>query len=263
VRSFRVTLITLILVSSCQSATKKSGDFNELDFASAKASNVKGLSIPGADVVIRENSSIKIIRSRAPSKQDDFQQLSNIGITDVVIFKNQISHEVDDEIQNLQNVGIQSIKHIPFKYKEFSSPFQEPCQQTVEALHFIATAKTDTNRKILFHCTVGEDRTGYLAGLVRILEENGNIQDIFKEELCGKGYSSGNPHKPRKVTAAIDRDLTPVFAKMVFLIKTGRLSWSKLKSRNILASSVCSDDPSSFQHYDASYENASVATCSP
>jgi multiple sugar transport system permease protein len=55
---------------------------------------------------------------------------------------------------------------------------------------------TAAGKTTFFHCTVGEDRTGYLAGLYRLLTETTTAKAMFEQEMCERGYSSGNPQKP-------------------------------------------------------------------
>jgi len=55
---------------------------------------------------------------------------------------------------------------------------------------------------------VGEDRTGALAGQWLLLEKHAegkfiSTQEVFRKEMCARGYSDGTTHKPGKVTEAI------------------------------------------------------------
>ena len=239
-----VAFIYMIIVMSMQLVSCRSTQGGE-DHANLESwntifpSTIPEISLGGAHIVVKDQNKPRIIRSQAPRNPKDYQELTAFGVTDVIIFKKESGHEVKDELAEFKNRGLPGARlhHIPMAYKDFSD-FEEPCRQTVEALKFIRDARKDDDRMILFHCTVGEDRTGYLAGLVILLETGGNTREVFKTEMCDKGYSSGNRVKPKNVTTRIDEDLTPVFAKMALLIKSGQLSWSKLD-----ASKICATDP--------------------
>jgi hypothetical protein len=97
----------------------------------------------------------------------------------------------------------------------------------------------NSRKKIFFHCSVGEDRTGYLAGLYRLLRvASATPRAMFNEEMCERGYASGNPFKPyRAVVEKLDSQLTPLFLKMAFLIETGKLT------KTNISTDVCATDP--------------------
>jgi hypothetical protein len=107
------------------------------------------------------------------------------------------------------------------------------------------------------HCTVGEDRTGYLSGLYRLLGDGASgVDTIFHDEMCQRGYSSGNPQKPfAGVATEIDNDLTPLFLKMAFKISRGELTPTSLDE------SVCDVDPSSDPAFTEPQWNAESFRC--
>lgn len=123
---------------------------------------------------------------------------------------------------------------------------------TLKALRVLKEVKEDSteDRKILFHCTVGEDRTGYLAALFSLLEEENlksnpqRVKEIFENEACRGGYEGGNKNKPRAVKLSIREALTPLFTKMAFKIQRGYITWEKLNDRQ------CDIDPANFESYD-------------
>ena len=91
--------------------------------------------------------------------------------------------------------------------------------------------KNDSSRKIFFHCTVGEDRTGYLAGLWKMLSDNVSRNEAFHNEMCINGYGAGNPIKPDYVVNEIRQDLTPMFTYMAYLIDKNLVSLANLTKR--------------------------------
>jgi hypothetical protein len=233
---------------SCTS-TARQEDYDLQEQSSPFDSTVPGLSIRNAHVVVGDNAKPRLIRSQAPNKDHEYTELKDIGVTDVLIFKKETRNEVKKEIAKLLELGIKEerVRHISFLYKDFPD-FETPCRQTIEALEFMQLMRTKSSRKLLFHCTVGEDRTGYLAGIVRLMSEKISVEEVFKQEMCKNGYSSGNPNKPGLVTSAIDRDLTPVFLKMAYLIKKGRIKWKSLDPE------VCSADPADSDDFTAENE---------
>lgn len=238
-KSVSLILIGYFAFSACRHTEVRETP-SELEVSKSEIpSTMDGVTLNGAHEVVSENGKLKVMRSQAPLTATHFNELKKLKITDVVIFKNETGHEVTTEMEQLKAMGLieSHIKHIPFPYKNFPD-FATPCQQTIEALKFIKAGREATDRKVLFHCTVGEDRTGYLAGVVRLLETQDSPNTIFKNEMCKNGYSSGNPHKHRAITGVIDRDLTPLYLKMAYLIRSGKMSWSKLN-----AATLCAADP--------------------
>lgn len=167
-----------------------------------------------------------VYRGKEPKKA--VIELAQIGITDVIIFKNDVRGEVIQEIAALKTLGINS-HHIPFRWKEYPS-MVEACEQTVDALNIIQTVKA-RNGKVFFHCTAGEDRTGMLAGLYRMLEERLSAQNVFATEMCARGFSDGNPHKPYMVSSAIQKELTPLFIALSSKVEKGEWRLGRLISK--------------------------------
>lgn len=188
---------------------------------------VDGLTIGNAFQVDKDGN---VFRGKEPKSQVD--ELAHIGITDVIIFKSQTKDEVDKEIAALKRLGIKS-HHIPFRWKEYPS-MVEACEQTIDALNIIKRVKAK-NDKVFFHCTAGEDRTGMLAGVYRMLEEKLTRVRAFREEMCGRGYSDGNSHKPALVTGAIQKELTPLFIALADKIERGELKFGRLSK------TICKD----------------------
>ena len=185
---------------------------------------VEGLTIPNAFQVDLEGH---VFRGKEPKSL--VRELPEIGITDVIIFKNEVKGEVTKEIADLKELGIKP-HHIPFRWKDYPS-FVEACEQTVEALKIIYKVKR-AGGKVFFHCTAGEDRTGMLAGIYKMLEENASVKEVFKNEMCGRGYSDGNIHKPAYVTGAIQRGLTPLFNALSAKVESGEWRLGKLSKKS-------------------------------
>lgn len=173
----------------------------------------------------------KIYRGRAP-KSTEMKKLIKKGITTVIIFKNQTKNEVDQEIEQLIAAGIDSekIHNIPFQWKDIESE-KLACVQVIEALNIMQQVSESEDDKVLFHCTVGEDRTGLLAGLMSQLLNQDDTASSFVNHMCTKGYAGGNLNKPKHVSQAIDKYLTPLFYKISRLIEQGALNAESLNKR--------------------------------
>ncbi len=199
----KTTLFALTLICSLSSA-----------FA------VDGLTIGNSFQVDKDG---QVFRGKEPKKL--VSELADIGITDVIIFKNEVKNEVAAEIVDLKALKIKP-HHIPFRWKDLES-MEIACGQVVDALNTIAKVKTN-NGSVYFHCTAGEDRTGMLAGLYRMLEENLSMAKVFKTEMCARGYSDGNHTKPGMVSGAIQKELTPLFIAIATKIEAGDLELGKV-----------------------------------
>ncbi len=171
----------------------------------------------------------RVYRGRAP-KPNEYKKLIKKGITTVIIFKNQNHSEVDDEIAVLEKLGMapEKIYHIPLPWKDIPSETQA-CEQVIQALVIISEVDASAQDKVFFHCTVGEDRTGLLAGLSTQLLGLHDQRNSYLKEMCNKGYASGNPHKPAEVSASVERYLTPLYLKISSLIASGQLTRANLK----------------------------------
>lgn len=173
------------------------------------------------------------------------QELKNLGITDVIIFKNQTKNEVNDEVHNLSVLGINSYS-IPFQWKNiFNQPQAQgvltACTQILSALKIIAEVLKEreinptSNRRLYFHCTKGEDRTGLLAGLFKLAYYKEDLNKNFEEELCKKGYEHGNPNKPYDIVQIIRNELTPLYILINDLIQQDPEFLSTLQNKQLEA----------------------------
>lgn len=172
--------------------------------------------------------SAHVFRGRSP-KADEIQQMVDKGINSVLIIKNQTKNEVDEEISLLTAAGIspQKIYHIPLLWKDITSEV-ETCEQILTALNILQQAENSTDDQILFHCTVGEDRTGLVAGLFYQLLNQKSVEISYKTQMCKKGYAGGNFRKPKSVADLVDKNLTPLYFKISKFIEDGELDFNKI-----------------------------------
>lgn len=215
----------------CKTAQRASGGLT-----SPFPSTVDGVTIPNAHAI--DGASL-LMRGMAP-KAPQFDELEAAGVKAVLIFKNATGNgsDVEDEQAELARRGFDAarVHHIPFRWKEIAS-FKEACEQTVDALAFLKKQEA-ARKKTFFHCTVGEDRTGMLAAMARLVRTPGaSASELFQMEMCENGYGQGNPQKPFTVTRALDEELTPVYRKLAFLVKSGAITASNLDA------SACANDP--------------------
>lgn len=198
---------------------------------STMPSTYKETGIPNSHL-LRTN----VIRGMAPRNEADIDKLISLGVSDFLIFKIDTNGEVQKEIDRLEEKGIakKNISQFDFPWKDVTD-FRSVCEMTVDALKKIESAEK-ANRKIYFHCTVGEDRTGYLAGLYKIYRENKSVDEVFVSEMCDKGYEAGNPRKGMNVVVKVRESLTPSFLTMAGIIQ------SAAKNGIVLSKKLCVDN---------------------
>jgi hypothetical protein len=195
-------------------------------------STVDGITINNTHSVGSFN---KVYRGQAPLGK--IEQLSKFGITDILIFKNQTRNEIDREYAEISNKGLSHIqtKQIDFLWHKYPS-YKESCEQLIDGLKLIRDVDRSKERKLFFHCTVGEDRTGALSGLWRMLSQKWSKKRAFYYEMCENGYGHGNGNKPFYVYNEIRTDLTPLFIHMANKVNSGDLSLENLNYK------ICTDD---------------------
>jgi hypothetical protein len=207
---------------------------NAVEYISKIPSTVKGIDIPNTHVVYEDGKGAMILRGnsvRSKLLSSDIDELLNFGVKEVLAFKVDTDGNVKKEMEVLKAKGLaeDKIHYIPFEWKK-AVAFEEACKQTVDALKILKNA-VDKKTKLFFHCSVGEDRTGYLAGLFELgLDPKKDIFSIFKKEMCERGYSDSNKEKPLWIIETLEKNMTPLFIKMVYKIQKGELKLKKLSS---------------------------------
>lgn len=202
-------------------------------------STVDGVSIRNTHLVAQGEGNSFIMRGMAPLSLEDVNELTNVGVNEIIIFRNDVAGEtgITDELKLISANGKVRATHlIPFKWKEIPD-FKSACQDTIKALTLLKTALQTAKTGLFFHCTVGEDRTGYLSGLYRILFQNMPAQMAFETEMCAHGYAEGDPGKPGFVVDDVHKNITVLYLKMLLLIERKELAGDKLDLN------VCESDP--------------------
>jgi protein tyrosine/serine phosphatase len=146
-----------------------------------------------------------IFRGAQPNSKTG--ELKKLGIQEVLIVKRQTANEVDVERERLRDLGIHA-DYIPMDWNH--ADVKLLCNQVVEAVQFLQAQKR-ARKKTYFHCTMGQDRTGAVAGLFRMVDQGWSASRAFKEEMCPHGYSDGAKGKPARIITEIEKSLTPIF----------------------------------------------------
>jgi hypothetical protein len=182
-------------------------------------SSVEGVSVPNSHWVDDDETVLRGMEPRTPEQLDE---LRAAGVEKVLIFKNTTGNDDVGKEVAAWALPADDVLHVPFHWKDFGG-FREPCEQTLEALRFLRDAEA-AGETVFFHCTVGEDRTGYLAALRALLVEGADARRAFETNMCEHGYASGNPQKPPFVLGKLEDGLTPLYRSMAFLIQEGVLT---------------------------------------
>lgn len=185
------------------------------------SSTVSGLTIPNSHIVSLHPGGA-VIRGQAP-EVFGIDELKAIGVQRVLIFKMETQGEVTKEMTDLKKKGFnpKNILQVDMPWKDITN-FQDVCEMTLKSMQFLEESAR-SRRSVYFHCTVGEDRTGYLAGLWGLWSgQYKNVNKAFNEEMCARGYEAGDHKKPYVVVKAVRDYLTPTFVKMVQLLSDAR-----------------------------------------
>lgn len=161
-----------------------------------------------------------VIRGMAPRNKKEMQTLLDLGVEKFLMIKIDTNGDIAKEVETLRSLGVadKNMLHLDFPWKDITD-YGAFCEMTVDALNMLKNAEAG-GQKIYFHCTLGEDRTGYLAGLYKIYRgDNESRKEIFDGEMCDKGYEAGNPTKIYNVVKKVREGLTPAFMGMADLIE--------------------------------------------
>ncbi|RZA03435.1 MAG: hypothetical protein EOP11_16100 [Proteobacteria bacterium] len=200
-------------------------------------STVPGISLPNAHAVGKPEA--KLFRGMAPWTKQQLRELAEKNVSEILIFRNddEDGKTVEREINLLKTEPrIRSVVHVPLPWRDLSD-FQKPCEQTIQALKVLRDREARGGGALYFHCTMGEDRTGYLAALYRVIFEGASGAQAFRDEMCRWGYADGGPTKPKHIADNVHAGLTKIYLRLVHLHATGRLRADNLNF------SVCAEDP--------------------
>lgn len=176
-----------------------------------------------------------IYRGRNPSTSAHMDFLKKKGVKKILIFKD---WKAENERLKLEerylDAGFKSenLSWIAFPWSNTRN-YKKLCLQSLEGLRVLKQTVDDSRRSqgsgnLFLHCTAGEDRTGFLSGLFRMLKNDWSISEAYQKEMCARGYADGNPKKPYPVAEEVQLTLTPLFEDFARLIKSGDLNWESL-----------------------------------
>lgn len=185
--------------------------------------SVPGTTIPNTHAVDPEGL---ILRGMEP--REKLAEFLELQVQQVLIFKKESRKEVRQQIEGLLALGYrpEAIHHIPFLWKDYPS-MTEACEQTMRALQIMHQAVLNDQR-LFIHCTVGEDRTGHLAALYRLMTEGLAPEEAFEQEMCAHGYARANPNKPGFVVGKLNQGLSVLFFEMAEAISQEPLAPEEL-----------------------------------
>lgn len=219
------------------------------------ASHVPGIPVPNSFYVDKNKKGGALIRGNAPLNHHNLEAMKKFGVESVVIFKNDKAGEVRSEIGGLIETGMpqEKITHIDFDWKD-NQDFTSGCKKIVHGIDLMNDAMK-TNKKLFFHCTTGEDRTGVLAASY-LLSKNKKttIKKVFKSEMCAKGYEAGDPDKEKEVVERIRQGLTKTFLKTAYRIEEAK------KKHLPIDENICAADPVQLKEFTA-YSTQMNFTC--
>lgn len=175
----------------------------------------------------------KILRGMDPYEK--LPELARNGITDVLVFKpvGKTGAETEEFKAKVRASGVPNVHVFEMPWKDIYKP-SEACIHVVRALKYIKEVDESPDRKMFAHCTVGEDRTGILMGLYRMVKEGWTKEKAFQDEMCRWGYERGNPKKPvKKVVCEIREGLTPLYLRLARAVEYNQLTWNSLSNPHI------------------------------
>jgi hypothetical protein len=204
-------------------------------FASSLESSIDSVSLPNAHWVDHEDEGSRTLsrpmRGSQPRTKAQAREIVEAGVSDVLIFKKLSRGEtVEKEVALFEAAGLEEahVRHIAFEWKDLE--FSEGCKQVIEALQVLKQVEDDKGN-LFFHCSLGEDRTGLLAGLYQVVRNGKDARAAFEEDMCAHGYADGHPTKPGFVAAKVHAALTPLFVKLAEKARDGSLSWDDLDDK--------------------------------
>ena len=219
------------------------------------ASHVPGIPVPNSFYVDKNKKGGALIRGNAPLNHTNLTAMKKFGVDEVIIFKNDKAGEVKSEMGGLLESGMskEKIIHIDFDWKD-NQDFTSGCKKIVQGIDLMNSAMKE-NRKLFFHCTTGEDRTGVLAASYLLAKpKSSSVQKLFKSEMCAKGYEAGDPDKEKEVVLKIRDGLTKTFLKTAYRIE-------EAKKKNLpIDEQICLNDPVILEEF-SKYSSQMNFTC--
>ena len=220
-KMFLYMFLTSLLLG-CSSSEKKAPSITEGDLT-LRTLHSTHTPLESIGNVHSLRSDDRILRGAAPEGRA--RLLKENGVTDILIFRDGVGPHNDNEKKELAAEGYKNsqVHHIPMKWKNISS-FELACRDAVAALKVMSDVEKNPQRKLYLHCTMGEDRTGMISGLYRIVFQGWSANEAYQKEMCMHGFAESSPHKPKHVVNTVNAGLKTLFVRMAALAESGALS---------------------------------------
>lgn len=114
-------------------------------------------------------------RGGQPNTPEDWQYLKSLGITKVV----KLNYDIEGSDQGAVDAGLVLYKYAIPPEGDVASVVQKPDKATVMA----AESVMESDGGVYVHCTHGQDRTGMLVGMYRVLFDHWAKGDAWLEML--------------------------------------------------------------------------------
>lgn len=212
---------SLIFLSACSSKEKKQILITEGNRTlPALDSTYKPLEAVGNVHTLREDG--RILRGALPDGTAHL--LKENGVTDILIFRH-VKDNGEKEKQELRSLGYkdEQVHHVPMRWRNLKS-FEQACREVVSGLQVMKQIEEDPKRKLYLHCTMGEDRTGMISGVYRMVFQSWSPARAYQSEMCERGFGDANPRKPIEVSKAVNESLKVLYARMAVLTASGQLN---------------------------------------
>mgnify|MGYP001276616596 CR=1 FL=1 len=164
-------------------------------------SSVKGYQLGNLHTFDKEEK-----RFRSASPEGNYKEIHRLGVESVIILSTHKEDKHRQEIKALKNLGISDVAHIVFPWKDAEQD-QSLCESALATVKLLAQKQNKT----LLHCTAGEDRSGLIAGLYRVLIEKQDPSMVFNKEMCERGFANANASKPKAVAEKVKNYLLPLY----------------------------------------------------
>jgi hypothetical protein len=198
---------------------------------------VPGLTIGNTHYVYQAEGRGTLIRGRQLGGKT--AEVKAFGVTDVLVYKDPVKNEVTTELNSLRSLGYTEdhLHHVTMPWQQIRDD-KIPCQHTIEAANILLGIARIPGSIGYFHCTYGQDRTGMMAAIIRMVTQGWSAEQAFFSEMCAHGYGHGDPKRPGFVSDEVESSLTPIFLQIA-----GQIQGQGLSVASTLDAGICEGTP--------------------